>query len=94
MKNEFTLKQLFSIVDGRLSTNMSDIYDMLKVVAGCSVSTIGLPLVEAKLIRTNPKWFSDIEAKINDIKDVVGDDFDNLMDELSKDETLYKIYKI
>lgn len=34
MNNKFTLKQVFALVDGRLSTSMVDIYNMLGIVMG------------------------------------------------------------
>lgn len=40
---KFTTKQLFSLVDGRLSTKMEDVYDMLDTASGSNLMTHHLP---------------------------------------------------
>lgn len=60
----FTAKQLFSLTDGRLSTTMDDVYDMLNHIMGTSLMTHHLPVAKDFLVAKNPEWFQKaVEAK-------------------------------
>jgi len=59
MKKSFSFLQLFSIIDGRLSGSMDDVYDILNHVFNSSLQTIELPTAYAKLKNINPDWFKD-----------------------------------
>lgn len=76
---KFTLLQLFSIVDGRLSTNMDDIYDMFNHIFNKSHFTHELPTAFNNLKSLNPQWYQDLTKKLNDIKLIHGNDFDRLI---------------
>lgn len=63
-----SLKKAFSLIDGRLSTDMSDVYEMLNFIFDQSLMTHQLPAAIRNLEEENPKWFADGVAIINDIK--------------------------
>ena len=65
---KFTLLQLFSVVDGRLSTKIQDVYDILNHVFGTSFFTHQLPAAMNELSNKKPRWFKDASEEINAIK--------------------------
>ena len=77
---EFTLKQLFNLVDGRLSTEMGDIYTMLNHITGENLYTHHLPVAMKYVEKIKPAWYRMVKIKLDNIKWIVGDDFDELMD--------------
>ena len=77
---KYTFKQVFSIVDGRLSTDMGDVYRMLNEVTGESLMTHHLPTAMSYIEKVQPDWYVNASDKLNKIKEVVGDDFDDLME--------------
>ena len=82
----FPLKQLFSIVDGRLSTNISDIQVMLSVYCGRSVFTHELPELIDEVELSKPDWYMQAKGLVDYIKwRNYTDDFVKLMDILDKD---------
>ena len=82
----FTLKQLFSIVDGRLSTSISDIQVILGVYCGRSVFTHELPELIDEIESAKPDWYMQAKGLIDYIKwRNYTDDFVKLMDILDSD---------
>ena len=82
----FPLKQLFSIVDGRLSTSISDIQGILGVYYGRSVFTHELPELIDEVESAKPDWYMQVKGLIDYIKwRNYTDDFVKLMDILDKD---------
>ena len=82
----FPLKQLFSIVDGRLSTNISDIQSIFGVYCGRIVFTHELPELIDEVKSAKPDWYMQAKALIDYIKwRNYTDDFVKLMDILDKD---------
>ncbi len=76
-----TLKQAFCLLDGRLSTSMDDVHNMLNFIFSANLYTHQLPAALDKLKEENPKWFSDGVLVIESIKHEIGtDDFQRLMD--------------
>lgn len=69
MKKQFTSEQLFSLVDGRLSTGIEDVYDMLNHVCDTSLMTHHLPVAFDYLKLKNPEWFKEVKKDL----DVIGD---------------------
>jgi len=63
-----TLKQAFSILDGRLTTDMDDVYSMLSYIFGVNLFTHELPSAMKALQETNPKWFQEGKDLIDGIK--------------------------
>lgn len=89
---EVTLKQAFNLLDGRLSTEMKDVYEMLNFIYSTSFFTHQLPTAIKDLRNQNPKWFSDGVELINEIQFVEQtDDFDKLMEVI---DTSFKDKKI
>lgn len=88
---KFTLKQLFAIVDGRLCTSISDVYDILGQFTKKSLFTHQLPIAHKQLKEENPEWFQEASSKINELKKVHGNDFEKLMDALDNDNTEIEI---
>ena len=82
----FPLKQLFSIVDGRLSTSISDIQGILGVYYGRSVFTHELPELIDEVESAKPDWYMQAKGLIEYVKwRKHTDDFVKLMDILDKD---------
>lgn len=92
MTKQFTLKQLFSIVDGRLSTSMGDVYDILNWLTSQNLSTILLPPASRWVTLKNPSWRQDAERKLQDIaKDCGGrENFESMMSHPAMDD-IYEI---
>ena len=82
----FPLKHLFSIVDGRLSTSVSDIQSLFGVYCGRSVFTHELPELIDEIKSAKPDWYRQANGLIDYIKWMnYSDDFVTLMDILDKD---------
>ena len=82
----FPLKQLFSIVDGRLSTNISDIQSIFGVYCGRSVFTHELPELIDEVESAKPDWYMQAKGLIDYIKwRNYTDDFVKLMDILDSE---------
>ena len=82
----FPLKHLFSIVDGRLSTSVSDIQRIFGVYCGRSVFTHELPELIDEVKSAKPDWYIQAKGLIDYIKWMnYTDDFVTLMDILDKD---------
>lgn len=76
-----SLKKAFSLLDGRLSTEIGDVYEMLNYIFSDNLMTHQLPTAMRKLKEVNPKWFSDGVGIIDDIKRTNNtDDFQKLME--------------
>ena len=87
-----SLKKAFSILDGRMSTNIDDIYEMLGFIFSQDLYTHQLPTSFDKLKAANPGWFANAKKLLDDIKSVAGtNDFKELMaiiDEYYPDTTI------
>ena len=82
----FRLKQLFSIVDGRLSTSISDIQSIFGVYCGRSVFTHELPELIDEVESAKPDWYMQAKGIIEYVKwRKHTDDFVKLMDILDSD---------
>ena len=89
--NTFTLKQMFSIVDGRLSTSMDDVYTILNIAADENLTTIALPIIMDRVSEIKPKWYTDALTDLEVIKDKIGDDFETLMKHLDTVQNTYEV---
>ena len=69
MTKKFSLKQLFAIVDGRMSTSMSDIYEILNHVCDTELMTHHLPIAKNYVLNKNPSWVGDVNALLKEIYD-------------------------
>lgn len=75
-----SLKKAFSILDGRLSTKIGDVYEMFNYIFSDNLFTHQLPDAMRELIKNNPSWFSDAVSIIDEIKKIKDtDDFEELM---------------
>ena len=82
----FPLKHLFSIVDGRLSTSISDIQVILSVYCGRSVFTHEIPELIDEIKSAKPDWYMQAKGLVDYIKwRSYTDNFVKLMDILDKD---------
>lgn len=62
MTKQFNLLQLFSLVDGRLSTTMDDVYLMLNHICDDeSLMTHHLPVAMDYIKEKNPTWLSIVK---------------------------------
>lgn len=64
----FSLKQLFSIVDGRLSASISDIQSVFGVYCGRSVLTHEIPELIDEVKSAKPDWYMQAKGLIDYIK--------------------------
>jgi hypothetical protein len=91
MTKQFTLKQLFSIVDGRLATTMDDVYEILNHVCNDSLYTHHLPVAMNYLKMKAPRWLAGVEMALRNHG--AGNDvpFPDAMKALEKDNLTYEI---
>lgn len=86
------LKKAFSILDGRLSSEIGDVYEMLNYIFDENLMTHQLPTAMRKLIEVNPDWFKNGVDIINDIKRSNNtDDFNELMRLIDEGFPTYEI---
>lgn len=64
----FSLKQLFSIVDGRLSASISDIRSILGVYCGRIVFTHEIPTILDEIKYAKPDWYMQSKGLVDYIK--------------------------
>ena len=87
-----SLKKAFSILDGRLSTEIGDVYEMLNYIFDANFFTHQLPTAMRTLQEKNPEWFQNCVNIINDIKRTNNtDDFAQLMELIDKGFPTYQI---
>jgi len=87
-----SLKKAFSLLDGRLSTNIDDIYEMLNYIFSDNLMTHQLPTAMRKLKEENPKWFSDGINIVENIKKAHNtNDFQKLMELIDNDYQNFEI---
>ena len=87
-----SLKKAFSILDGRLSTEIGDVYEMLNYIFDANFFTHQLPTAMRTLQEKNPEWFQNGVNIINDIKRTNNtDDFAQLMELIDKGFLTYQI---
>ena len=79
-----TTKQIFSLTDGRVSTNMDDVSSMLSEAIGHNLFTHELPSAYEYVKKQNPVWFYDASRQLEYIKSKVGNGFETLMDYIDK----------
>lgn len=80
MTKKFNLKQLFTIVDGRISTGMEDIYSILNHLCDQELMTHHLPVASDYVKLKNPEWWKLVDSKIEILKTQFGDHFETLME--------------
>lgn len=67
--------QLFSVLDGRLSTSMDDVYQILNHIVDDNLMTHHLPVAMDYIKKINPKWFQELTSELDGIKKLCGNDF-------------------
>ena len=87
----YSFKQAFSVLDGRLSTSMDDVYSILNHYTGMSLFTHQLPVAMDYLKEDKPKWYVEGVRKLEKIKEVVGNDFNDLMEYLDLEHSADQI---
>ena len=81
-----SLKKAFSLLDGRLSTEIGDVYEMLNYIFDANFMTHQLPTAMREIRNQNPEWFNKGVEIIKNIKWVKEtDDFSELMAIIDKD---------
>lgn len=87
-----SLKKAFSILDGRLSTEIGDVYEMLNYIFDDNFMTHQLPSAIRKLNEVNPQWFQNAKNILNDVKRTNNtDDFEELMTLIDEGFPTYQI---
>lgn len=80
-----SLKKAFSILDGRLSTNIDDVYEMLNYIFSDSLFTHQLPTAMKAIREVNPDWYLHGVALLDGIKEDAGtNDFNEIMQVIEK----------
>jgi hypothetical protein len=80
---QVSLLKVFSILDGRLSTNMDDVYDMMNFIFGDGVTTIELLICMDAIERNKPQWYIDGKLFLYGIEKEVGsNDFDAMINHI------------
>ena len=83
---EYTVKQLFNIVDGRLSTTMNDVYDILNYLTGQQLMTHHLPIASRYVRSKAPNWYLQVAEDIQKARNEVGDKFQDLIQHPNMDK--------
>lgn len=65
MTKKFDLIQLFSIVDGRLSNDIGDVYEMMNHICDDNLMTHHLPVAMKYIENKTPKWLKDFKHIYN-----------------------------
>ncbi len=98
MTKQFTLLQLFFILDGRLSTSMDDVYDILNHICDTYLMTHHLPVAMSYLKEKKPTWFIELKGQLEDvisllcpIKEKNYDQFIWLIDYLKNNNSIHNI---
>ena len=87
-----SLKESFTLLDGRLSTDITRVYEMLNYIFDASLLTHQLPVAMKKLKKVNPEWFKDGVQFIEKIKvDNGTNDFGELMEIIDSNFSTYEI---
>ena len=75
-----SLKKAFSLLDGRLSTEIDDVYEMLNYIFDENFFSHQLLTAMRKLKEVNPEWFAVGVSVIEEIKAIENtNDFQQLM---------------
>lgn len=91
MTKKFSLLQLFSLVDGRLSTEIGDVYEMLNHICDDDLMTHHLPVANDYLKEKNPNWFVDVKNEISGLKITRDTDFWTCISRLKSYNNIYEI---
>jgi len=87
-----SLKKAFSILDGRLSTEIGDVYEMLNYIFDENFMTHQLPTAMRRLKEINPGWFERGVFALDEIKRVIGtDDFKQMMETIENNFSHFEI---
>lgn len=92
MTKQFSLLQLFSLVDGRLSTSMEDVYEMLNHICDDSLMTHHLPLANRYLKEKNPLWYQQAQSELGyKLGLSKATPFEDCVKAIKEDNTMYDV---
>ncbi len=91
MTKKFTLTQLFSLVDGRLSTSIGDVYEMLNHICDDELMTHHLPVAKNYIELKNPTWFGIVKNTYDTLGCTQETDFNECMRILNTETDLINI---
>lgn len=87
-----SLKKAFSLLDGRLSTEIGDVYEMLNYIFDENFMTHQLPTAMRRLRELNPGWFERGVFALDEIKRVIGTyDFKEMIKTIDNDFSHFEI---
>ena len=72
MTKQFTLLQLFLIVDGRLSTFMEDVYMILNHICNDDLMMHHIPVAVDYLKEKNPDWYKQVKDSLMELTSIIG----------------------
>lgn len=94
---EVTFKKAFSLIDGRLSTEIEDVIEMLNFIFSDNLMPHQLYIAIRKLKEVNPDWLSESVFRLNSLKLMTEDNFESIikfMDEKGFSEEIIILEKI
>ena len=95
MTKTFTRLQLFSIVDGRLSTKIDDVYDMLNHICDTNLMTHQLPTAFDYFKEKEPHWYVVERAHLVDLKKELGsDNFQKLIENIHEHNVSVEVHQL
>jgi hypothetical protein len=75
----FSVLQLFTIIDGRVSTDLEDVYRMLSIYGRRSILTHEIPPIFEYLMSYRPSWYSLAYSIIRKVKLECSNDFEEII---------------
>lgn len=92
MTKKFNLQQLFSLVDGRLSTDIGDVYEMLNHICDDNLMTHHLPVAGKYLKEKCPTWLKEARIELWGTLGISkATAFEEAMEIVKKNNTVYDI---
>ena len=89
---QFTLLQLFSIVDGRLAKTMDDVYDILGWIFNDNLSTISLCFAAEYLRKNKPEWYFKVEEELALVDEICYTrDYDTMISYIENHNRVYDV---
>jgi len=91
MTKKFSLLQLFSLVDGRLSTSIDDVYEMLNHICDDNLMTHHLPVAVKYLKEKNPAWLQQAKAQLESLDIYKEKEFGECFAIVNDNNTMYDV---
>jgi hypothetical protein len=91
----FHLSTVFSITDGRLATDIDEVYNILNWIFDESFMTHHLPTAMDYLQEKNPPWYQTIRTEMEEMfSDLPKDDWATTFNRIQNSEKTYEIPRL